>query len=117
MINLLRWCVRIAGLAALVLGILLWSATLTGSVDLHMVLGAIVAAALALLAIYAVVRRVRIPMAIAALVWTVATIYVGMMQVHWLTGSHHWIVKTVHLLLGIGAIGMAEGLAGAVSRS
>lgn len=110
MIALLRWCVRIGGLAALIFGLLLWRGMLPGSVNLHMTLGGIVAAALAILAVYAIATRVRVPLAAVGLLWAVATGYVGSMQTHWLPGSNHWIVSVIHLLLGIGAIGLAEAL-------
>lgn len=116
MINLLRWCVRIGGLAALVLGILLWRGLWIGAVNLHMLFGSIVAAALAILALWAVTARIRIPMAVAAIVWAAATVYVGLMQTRWLPGSTHWIVDVLHLLLGVGAIGMAEAIGGAMAR-
>lgn len=117
MMNLLRWCVRIAGLAALILGVLLWRGMMAGSVNLHMSLGGLVAAVLAILALWAIVARVRVPMAAVSLVWAAATVYVGFMQANWLPGSRHWIVDTIHLLLGIGAMGMAEALGGAITRA
>lgn len=117
MINLLRWCVRIGGLAALVLGILLWNGSLIEAVNLHMTLGAIVAAALAILAVYAIAARVRFPLALLGLAWAAATIYVGIEQTSWLPGSGHWIIDVTHLVLGIGAMGLAEVLAGAIVRT
>ena len=117
MVNLLRWCTRIAGVAALVLGMLLWDGKLIGALNLHMTLGAIVAAALAILAVYAIATRVRIPLGIIGLVWAAATVYVGIAQNQLVPGGNHWIVSTVHLLLGIGAIGLAEALAGAIIRA
>lgn len=116
MINLLRWCVRIGGLAALILGILLWRGLFIGGVNLHIGLGLLVAAALAILALRAAAASIRMPMAIAGVVWAAATVYVGLMQTHWLPGGSHWIVDVLHLLLGIGAIGMAEAIGGAMAR-
>jgi hypothetical protein len=69
-----------------------------------------------MLAVYALIARVRIPLAIIAIIWAAATVYVGVMQGQWMPGSSHWVIETVHLLLGVGAIGMAEALAGAVTR-
>jgi hypothetical protein len=116
MINLLRWCIRIAWLAALVWGLLIWSGRLAGTLNLHIILGEIVAAALAILAVYALLARVRIALASSALAWAAVTVYVGVMQRRWMPGGSHWMIETVHLLLGVGAIGMAEALAGAVTR-
>jgi uncharacterized membrane protein len=107
MIKLLQWLTRIAGLGALVLGLML---SRTPMLSLHMTLGGIVVVALAILALWALSARVRIPAAIAALLWAAATIYVGMMRGRGTAG------EIVHVLLGIGAIGLAEMLAAAITR-
>ena len=117
MINLLRWCVRIAGLAALVLGVLLWEGMLVRALNFHMALGAIVAAAVAILGIYAITTRARIPLGFIGLVWAAATFYLGIAQNQFVPGDNHWIIAVIHLLLGIGAIGLAEALAGAITRA
>lgn len=116
MINLLRWCIRISWLAALVLGLLIWSGRLGGALNVHMTFGWVVAAGLAIIAVYALVSGVRIPLAAVSLVWAAVTVYVGVMQNQWMPGSSHWVIEAIHLLLGFGAIGMAEALAGAIAR-
>lgn len=117
MVNLLRWCARIAGIVALLLGLLLWAGKLASALNAHMALGAIVAAALALLAVYAIVARARVPLAVVGLLWAGATVWVGINQIQWLPGGNHWMIGAIHLLLGIGAIGLAEALAGAIRRA
>ena len=113
MINLLRWSARIAGLCAFILGMML---SRFPQVHAHMALGGIVAIAVAILAAAALSARVKAPAAIAALVWAAVLVYVGIMQNRWLPGDSHWVVEVVHALLGIGAIGLAEMLAGAITR-
>jgi uncharacterized membrane protein len=107
MINVLRWSTRIAGLGALVLGLML---SRIPNVDLHRTLGGLVVLALAILALWALSARTRVPAAIAALLWAAATVYVGMMRNRGTAG------EIVHVLLGIGAIGLAEMLAAAITR-
>jgi hypothetical protein len=107
MIKLLQWFNRMAGLGALVLGLMLSRIPI---LNLHMTLGCVVVLALGILALWALAARVRIPAAIAALVWAAATVYVGMMKNRGMAG------EIVHVLLGIGAIGLAEMLAGAITR-
>jgi hypothetical protein len=107
MIKLLRWFARMAGLGALVLGLMLSRIPI---LNLHMTLGCIVVLALAILAVWALATRVRIPAAIAALIWAAATVYVGTMKNRGTAG------EIVHVLLGIGAIGLVEMLAAAISR-
>jgi hypothetical protein len=107
MINLLRWCTRIAGLAALLLGLML---SRFPAVHLHMTFGGVVALVLAILAVWALTERVRVPAAVAALFWTAATVYVGLLQGRGTAG------EIIHVLLGIGAIGLSEMLAAAITR-
>ena len=110
MINVLRWFVRVAGLGALALGITFLFALNVALLSLHTTLGGIVALLLAILAVWALIVRARVPAAIAALFWAVATVYVGMMRNRGTAG------EIIHVLLGIGAIGLAEMLAAAITR-
>ena len=116
MIKLLQWFVRIAGLGALALGVSFWFASARPPLSLHMTLGGVVAFVLAILAVWALIDRVRIPAAIVALLWAAAVVYVGTMQESWVGAGSHPIIEIVHPLLGIGAIGMAEMLAAALTR-
>ena len=116
MINVLRWSTRIAGLAALVLGATFLFAPGVAPLSLHMTLGGIVAIVLAILAGWALIHRVRVPAAIAALVWAAAVVYVGTVQDWWVGAGSHVAIEIVHPLLGIGAIGLAEMLAAAIIR-
>ena len=116
MIKLLQWLIRIAGLGALALGITFLFALNVAPLSLHMTLGGIVALVLAILAVWALIDRVRIPAAIAALVWAAATVYVGTTQDLGVGAGGHLAVEIIHPLLGVGAIGLAEMLAAAISR-
>jgi hypothetical protein len=121
MVKLLQWCVRILGLGALALGTVLWVSphlidTFPAGVQVHMTFGGSVALLLAILAVWALVDRVKLPIAITGLVWAVATVYVGTLQDWWINGGSHPAIAIVHLLLGLGAIGLAEMLAAAINR-
>jgi hypothetical protein len=116
MINVLRWFVRIAGLGALALGVSFWFPSARPPLSLHMTLGGIVALGLAILAVWALVDRIRIPAAILALLWAAAVIYVGTAQALWAGAGTHLAIEIAHPLLGIGAIGLAEMLAAAITR-
>jgi hypothetical protein len=71
---------------------------------------------LEILALWALIYRVRIPAAIVAVVWAGATMYVGSVQAWWIGGGSHVIIEVAHPILGIGAIGLAEMLAAAINR-
>jgi hypothetical protein len=111
MINRLRWGVRVAWLGALVLGLM------SKALNFHMTLGWFVALSLVIFAALAFRARVRIPLAVIAVVWAAVVVYVGINQSQWVLDNNHWTIQAMHVLLGVGAIGIAEALAGAVSRS
>ena len=48
---------------------------------------------------------------VVVIVWGVLVVALGMTQDSLLTGDLHWLIKVVHLLVGLGAIGQAESLA------
>jgi hypothetical protein len=114
MIGLLRWSARLGGLGALVVGLMLSRFPVF---HLHMALGAIVALVLLIVAVMALGARVRVPAAMVGIVWAAGVVYVGMAQTRWMTGSGHWLVEVIHATIGIGAVGLTEMLAGAVTRS
>jgi uncharacterized membrane protein len=116
MIKMLQWLVRIGGLGALALGVSFWFPSARPPLTLHMTLGGIVAISLAILAVWALIDRVRVSAAVAALLWAAAVVYVGTVQDWWVGAGTHLAVEIVHPLLGIGAIGLAEMLAPAITR-
>jgi len=115
MINLLRWITRIGGIVALVLGLML-SRVAPSALEIHMTLGIMVALALGILGGLAMSKSVGLPIARMSLIWAGATIYIGFAQGRLLPGDSHWIIEVLHALLGIGAIGFAEMLGGALTR-
>jgi hypothetical protein len=46
-----------------------------------------------------------------AAVWGLIVPIVGLTQTNLLTGSLHWVIQVIHLLLGLGLLGLAETLA------
>lgn len=116
MIKLLQWVVRIAGLVAILLGMSFWTGPGIAPVSVHMTFGGLVALALAILAVTALVNRVRPPVAVVALLWAIATVAVGTVQDWWVGAGSHVLIEVVHFVLGVGAIGLAEMLAAALNR-
>jgi len=116
MIKVLQWIVRIAGLCAILLGMSFWAGPGIAPVSVHMAIGGLVALALAILAIRALIDRVRMPVAAVALLWAIATVAVGTVQDWWIGAGNHVAIEVIHLVLGVGAIGLAEMLAAAMTR-
>ena len=103
--------IRAGWLVQLALGLAFWTGNLLGLVDLHQLLGILLVLALWTLA--ALAHRAGVPggLVAATAVWGLVVVIVGLTQRELLTGSAHWVIEVVHLLLGIGLVGLAERLA------
>ena len=55
-------------------------------------------------------------LALATFVLGLLLAIVGLFQTGWLTGSTHWIIQVIHLLLGLSAIGLGEMIGGRHKR-
>jgi uncharacterized membrane protein HdeD (DUF308 family) len=113
-VNSLNWFIRVDGLVLIVLGILFWTGNAPNLVTLHMVLGTLLVLALWLLAIAAAFARAPFTAPIVALIWGAIALWLGLTQETMLLGSPHWVVQTLHLILGIGAIGIAQWVTSSV---
>ncbi len=112
----LRLCV----LLALIFGILLWvNAIPDWGVMIHMTLGLLAVIALWLLAFgIGTARKGRsLGLAIGAFVLGLLLPIVGLGQLSWLyLGNAHIAVQILHLILGLGAIGLGEAIAARYKR-
>ena len=94
--------VRVAGVIQILLGLAFWTGNALGLVDLHQLLGILLV--LALWTQAALAHRAGVPAGMGVVV-------VGLTQRNLLTGSAHWVIEVIHLLLGFGLLGLAENLA------
>ncbi len=100
---------RIAALAALVLGIIFWTGNADNLQIVHIVLGFLVVISLWVLGIAQGVRRGgSFGLALATFVVGFLVLLVGLFQTRWLTGSNHWVIQVIHLILGLSAISLGE---------
>jgi len=124
-IKISQWVLRISALLGLILGILFWTNTSDpGNVPqsfstlglIHIVLGILVVLSLWTLGIAQGLRGGPFGLAVATFVWGLITLAVGLFQVNLLPGSAHWVIQVIHLILGLGAIGLGEMVAGRAKR-
>jgi hypothetical protein len=111
-----RWIVRLAGIVQIILGLLFWTGHARSLLPVHMLLGTIVV--LGLWALAGSGARAGLPggLVVLAVLVGLAVPIVGVAQVRLLPGSLHWIIQVIHLLLGLGALGLADGLADRMLR-
>lgn len=111
-ITVLRWTIRLTGLLALLLGLVFWTGTGFSLLAVHQGLGLLLSAALIWLVLLGFVRSVSPALLGLALLCAVALPVIGNLQGRLLPGQNHWLTEVLHLLLGIGAIALAEVIGG-----
>ena len=110
-ITALQMGIRAIGVVQLVLGLAFWTGNLLGLVDLHQLLGILLVLAVWTLAALAARAGVPAGLVAGAVVLGLVVPVVGLTQRELLPGSAHWVIQVVHLLLGLGLLGLAENLA------
>jgi uncharacterized membrane protein len=99
----------LAGLLALISGVLFWTGTALNLMSLHMLLGFLAVGALWVIGFaQAFAPRGSWIIAACALIVGAVMIVIGMMQSSLLIGRFHWIIRVIHLALGILTIGIGH---------
>ena len=107
----LRWVVRFCGTVQLLLGALIWFAPRRNYVPPHMLTGVILVLALLALSVFGLRTRVRPPLAVFTMLWSLALPAFGVAHARLLIGPSHWILRVTHLLMGVIAIALGQRLA------
>jgi len=103
--------VRVSGVVLLVLGVIFWTGNLDSLHLVHILLGLLLVLGLWTLALLAARARVAIGLAVLGFAWGVIATVLGLTQINLIVGGGHWVIQVIHLLIGVGAIGIAELLA------
>jgi uncharacterized membrane protein YczE len=112
-----RGLISVLGLALIVLGALFWDQQALTLVPLHMLLGVLFVLCLWGLVAVGFIARLRAPLPLLVLVWSLIVPVFGVAQTRLLAGPHRLLVETAHLLVGLIAMGLGHGLARRISRA
>jgi hypothetical protein len=115
--TVIQMLVRLIGLIMIVLGLLFWTGNALNLIGLHMMLGIGLVLLLWALAIVAARGGVSLRLVALGIAWGLIVVALGMTQSRLLPGDAHWVIKVLHLLVGVAALGIAERLAGSIKRS
>ena len=115
-IAIARTVVIAAGIVQLVVGLLFWAGIGTCLIPVHATIGIILVLSLLTLAFLAGRAGAPTGLVVLVVIWALVLPVVGIGQTGVLVGSLHWIVQTVHLLLGLAAMALASVLAARVPR-
>jgi hypothetical protein len=105
-VRIIQWVAGLAGLGALVLGLLFWIAQVD-DINIHMLFGLTVALALLVLSIVMVATRGTRLLGAVGIVYALILPVFGLTQSGILIGSMHWLIQAAHLLVGLGALALA----------
>ena len=98
------------GLILLVLGFMFWSGRSLELVPVHMRLGEILVSLLWILAAMGLRAGVKPGLVLGAMLYGVVVVAFGMRMGTLLPGRAHEVIRVLHFLIGLGAIGLAESI-------
>lgn len=102
--------VGLAGLCALVLGLLIWIANIDLT-DIHILFGLLVTLGLLAMRIIALVARGLRIWGMVGISYPIILLIFGVAHSNLLVGNLHWLIQTLHTLVGIGALVLTGFLA------
>ena len=101
--------VGLAGLCALVLGLLIWIANIDLT-DIHILFGLLVTLGLLVMSIIALTTRGLRIWGMVGISYAIILLIFGVAHSNLLVGNLHWLIQTLHTLVGIGAIVLTGAL-------
>ena len=107
----LAWLIRLLAVVQLVLGLLFWAGNAYSFVQLHMLSGVLLVLGVWVQAVLALRAGLRPAVPGVAIVWGVLVVGLGVTQTSLLPGDLHWLIRLLHLLVGLAAVAMAEIMA------
>jgi len=94
----------------LIVGIAMWTGHWYSFLGTHMAVGVLFVLILWTIAVLALVKRQRVGLALLAIVWGLAVAALGMTQQRLLPGDLHWIIRVLHLAVGVASMPIAAML-------
>ena len=115
--RILTFAVRILALLLVVLGMMFWSGRSFQMIPLHMRMGEVLIALLWILAGMGLRAGVSAPLGIGAIVYGFLAFLFAMNMGGLVPGRGHELIRVLHFLIGLGAVGLAEAIAARIKRS
>ncbi len=112
----IQMAVRILGLILIVLGFMFWTGHHFDLIAVHMRLGEILVALLWIIAVIGLRVGVKPGLVLGAIFYGLIVVGYAMRMTTFLPGSAHEVIRVIHFLLGLGAIGMVEMIGAKIKR-
>ena len=115
--NVINAVTGLTGLTLLVLGVAFWTGHALTLVPLHMALGSLFVLAMWALCIVGI--RAHLPAGLLGFtfVWSLVLPLLGYIQIGLLPGPAHWVIRVLHLLVAMVAMGLVGRMSMAIRRS
>lgn len=115
-IRIASMVLSLAGLLTLLLGLLFWTGNALNLVSLHMLLGFLAVGALWIIGVaQALAYSGSWIIALVSMIVGGLMLFLGLTQSSLVMGEFHWVIRIIHLLLGLLTIGLGH-MAAARSR-
>jgi len=111
-----RSLISLFGIALVVLGILFWTGHALSLLSLHTALGGLFVICLWVLAVVGFLVPGSRALALIVLIWSLIVPALGVTQLRLMPGADHWVIQTLHLLVGLIAMGLGHALARRIGR-
>jgi hypothetical protein len=108
--TVVQMLIRLTGLLLIVMGVSFWSGHALTLIPMHKQVGYLFVLSLWALAALAARAGIAPGVVVVAFLWGILVSVLGMTQDRLVIGDAHWIIKLLHLLVGLGAMGLAEGM-------
>lgn len=105
----LTYLARTLALVQIVTGFAIWLGWMPSSAP-HIALGSVFVLVMWIVALLGLFILPQRGLPLLALLWGALTIWFGMAQTRLLPGATHWTIRIAHLIVGIAAVVMVEGL-------
>lgn len=115
-LSIARITLRVMGAILIVLGVLFWTGHALRLVPAHMVIGLLFVVALWAVAAIGALERVGFALVSRVAIWGALIVWFGMMQTQLLVGPHHWMIRVLHLVVGLIGLGLGEAVAARIKR-
>ena len=109
-LSIVQGLIRGTGALQVLMGVAIWTGIGVKLTSVHMWIGIVFVLSLWALAILAARARAGAGFVAVVLLWGAITAAFGMAQPQILPGPQHWVIRVLHLLIGVAAMGLADGL-------
>ena len=117
LLSIARITLRLTGTILIVLGVLFWTGRALTLVPVHMAIGLLFVVALWAVAAIGARERVGFALVSRVAIWGALIVWFGMMQTQLLLGPYHWMIRVLHLLVGLIGLGLAEAVVARIRRT